>query len=199
MKLQSMPFRHNSLFTIVLILFLSTSFLNAQSYTSFSSMSSSPTSGSSVEWMLGGKLGLSIGSAGGGTSAGILIGPMAEVMFNKNMAVGTELNINTQSGTPIEWADYFKYYFDIPNSSIKPYVNGGLSMWFVTGGPYFGIRFGGGANFKVANNLYIPADLQLGPVFFSEKTVDFFTGQTTSKTTTVFYVAITAGIRYVLP
>ncbi len=135
-------------------------------------------------WIVGGRLGLSIASGGGGSSAGLQLGPMAEVKFNRNMAVGTEFNINTQSGTPIEWADYFKYYFDVPGSKIKPYINGGFSLWFYTGGPYFGIRFGGGANFPIAPKLYIPADLQLGPIFASG--------------TSVFYFAITSGIRYEL-
>lgn len=172
--------------------------VNAQSLSSFSSPASVPVS-SGVEWIIGGRLGMSLGSSGGSSSAGLQLGPMAEVIFSKNMAVGTELNINTQSGTPIEWADYFKMFFEIPGSSIKPYANVGVSLWFVTDGPYFGIRLGGGANFKVANNLYIPADLQLGPVFLSEKTFDVFTGKATTKTNTVFYLAITTGIRYALP
>ncbi len=120
---------------------------------------------SSLKWIIGGRFGLSVASSGGG--AGLQIGPMAELLFNKNMGVGTELNINTQNGTPIEWADYFKYYFDIPsNPNIKPYADAGFSLWFVSGGPYFGIRFGGGVNFKVAPNIWIPADIQMGPVFY---------------------------------
>ncbi len=137
-----------------------------------------------INWVVGGRFGLSIVSAGGGSSTGLQLGPMAEAKFNRNMAVGTEFNINTQGGTPIEWADYFKYYFDVQGSKIKPYVNGGFSLWFYTGGPYFGLRFGGGANFPIAPKLYIPADLQLGPVF--------------SSGTSVFYFAITTGIRYEL-
>lgn len=184
--------------SFLVIFLLSGILINAQTLSNFSSPSSSPSS-SGVEWLIGGRLGMSLGSSGGSSSAGLQIGPMAEVIFSKNMAVGTELNINTQSGTPIEWADYFKMYFEIPGSSIKPYANLGISLWFVTDGPYFGIRLGGGANFKVAQNLYIPADLQLGPVFLSEKVYDFYSGKTTSKTNTVFYLAITTGIRYALP
>ncbi len=136
------------------------------------------------QWIFGGRFGISIASGGGGSAAGLQIGPMAEYKFNRNMGVGTEFNINTQSGTPIEWADYFKYYFDIPGSNVKPYANAGFSLWIFTGGPYFAIRFGGGANFKVAPKIYIPADLQLGPIFASG--------------TSVFYFAITSGIRYEL-
>ena len=146
---------------------------------------------------------MGIGSGFGSTSVGLVIGPMAEVSFAKNMAVGTELNINTFSGTPIEWADYFKLYFDVPGSNVKPYANAGLSLWFASGGPYFAIRFGGGANFKVADHIYIPADLQIGPIFYSEKTSGFdyntFQVTTSSTTKTIFYVGITTGIRYELP
>jgi hypothetical protein len=185
MKLQSTIFRSSGFFAIVLILFLSTSLIQAQSYSNNSSVSESPAAGPGVNWMVGGRFGLSIGSGGGQSSTGLQIGPMAEVLFNKNAALGSELNINTQSGTPVEWAVYFKYYFDTQNPSIKIYGDGGMGLWFITGGPYIGLRFGGGANFKVANNLYIPADLQLGPVFSSGGNA--------------FYIAITTGIRYELP
>ncbi|HET6274107.1 MAG TPA: hypothetical protein VFG32_14095 [Bacteroidota bacterium] len=131
-----------------------------------------------THWVAGGKMGLSLLDG----TAGFQIGPMGEVIFNKNLAVGSEFTINTQSGTPVNWANYFKYYFTVPGSKIKPYADAGFSLWFYTGGPYFSILFGGGAQFPVAKNLYIPADLQLGPVFA--------TG------TTVFYFAITTGIRY---
>ena len=185
MKLRSTIFR--GFFAIVLILFLSTSLTHAQNFSNSSvvSESPSPSPASGVNWMVGGRFGLSIGSGGGESSAGLQIGPMAEVLFNKNIALGSELNINTQSGTPVEWAAYFKYYFDTPNPSIKIYADGGMGLWFVTGGPYVGLRFGGGANFKIANNLYIPADLQLGPVFITGGNA--------------FYIAITTGIRYELP
>ena len=131
-----------------------------------------------VHWMVGGKMGLSLLDG----TAGLQIAPMGEVLFGKGLAVGSEFGINTQTGTPIEWANYFKYYFTVPGSKIKPYANGGFGLWFYTGGPYFGINFGGGANFPIAKNLYVPADLQLGPVFGAG--------------TSVFYFAITSGIRY---
>ncbi|MGA9295467.1 MAG: hypothetical protein WCE54_16325 [Ignavibacteriaceae bacterium] len=159
---------------------------------------------STLKWIIGGRFGLSVASSGGG--AGLQIGPMGELLFNRNMGVGTELNINTQSGTPIEWADYFKYYFDIPdNPNIKPYADAGFSLWFVSGGPYFGIRFGGGVNFKVAPNIYIPADIQMGPVFYGSSGGggyydyfgNYYGGSSTSST--IFYFAITTGIRYELP
>jgi hypothetical protein len=134
---------------------------------------------------LGGRFGLSIGSGGGESAAGLQLGPTFDYEFNKGMIIGSELNINTQTGTPIEWADYFKYVIPVQSAKVSPYVDGGLGLWFATGGPYFGLRFGGGSYFKVGENLYVPADLQLGPIFA--------TG------TTVFYFAITTGIRYTLP
>lgn len=118
------------------------------------------------------------------TTAGFQIGFTGEYLFNKQMGIGSDLNINTQAGTPIEWATFFKMYFLVKGSDIRPYADGGFNLFFVTGGPYFGLRFGGGAMFKVARNIYIPADLQLGLVFPTGATV--------------FYMAITSGIRYEL-
>jgi len=149
------------------------------------------------QWVVGGRFGLSIYTVSSGsytnylgytvggvsaTQAGLQIGPAAEVVFHKKYAICTELNINTQAGTPIEWANTFKYFFEISGSKIRPYADAGFNLWLYTGGPYFGLRFGGGALFPIAPKLYIPADLQLGPVFA--------TG------ITPFYIAITSGIRY---
>ena len=152
-----------------------------------------------VKWAVGGRFGLSIGSGGGGSTAGLQLGPMGEVLFNRNMGIQTELNINTQPGTPIEWANTFKYFFDVPGSNIKPYADAGVGLWFFTGGPFFGIRFGGGALFEVAPHLYIPADLQLGPVFYSRETFSFFGGANSSTSETFFFFAITSGVRYEIP
>lgn len=159
-------------------------------------------------WQVGMRLGLSIftGYGGGGSSnnqvvnqflqivnqntsssgtkAGLQIGPTGEVIFNHTYAIVTAFNINTQSGTPIEWQNTFKYYFNISGSKIRPYADAGFSLVFVTGGPYFGIPFGGGALFPIAKNLYIPADLQFGPIFL--------TG------TTAFAIEATTGIRFEL-
>lgn len=135
-----------------------------------------------VRWVVGGNMGLSIGSGGGDTQAGFHFGPMGEAVFNKQLAVGTEFNINTQTGTPIEWANYFKYYFAVAGSKIKPYADAGFGLYFVTGGPYFDLRFGGGAAFPVAKSLYIPAELQLGPAFYTGSTV--------------FVILIRSGLRY---
>ncbi len=160
-----------------------------------------PSSGAQaqVRWDVGGRLGISIGTLSvsnpyydyfgyysskstSSTSAGLQIGPTAEVVFSKQFAVTTEFNINTQAGTPIEWANTFKTYFLISGSKILPYADGGFGLLFVTGGPYFGIRAGGGALFPVAKNLYIPADLQFGLYF--------------GNSLTLFWIAITSGVRY---
>lgn len=141
------------------------------------------TQAQTAKWIVGGNMGLSMISGGGlGTNAGFHFGPMAEVVFSKQYAIGTEFNINTQTGTPIEWADYFKYYIAVPGSKIKPYVDGGISLFFVTNGPYFGIRFGGGVLFNVAKSIYVGPDLQLGPVFVTGATL--------------FYILIRGGFRY---
>ena len=136
-----------------------------------------------VKWTVGGNMLLSLLSGGyGGTNAGFTFGPMAEVVFSKQYAVGTEFNINTQAGTPIEWADYFKYYISVKGSTLKPYVDAGIDLLFVTGGPYFGFRFGGGVLFNVAKSIYIGPDLQLGPVFVTGSTL--------------FFILIRGGFRY---
>jgi hypothetical protein len=116
-----------------------------------------------LKWAVGGNMGMSIATSP--SSADFTFGPNAELLFGKGLAVGTEFNIFTAAGTPIEWANYFKYYFTVPGSKIKPYADGGFGLVFVTGGPYFDIRFGGGASFELARSLYISPDLQMGPVF----------------------------------
>ena len=139
---------------------------------------------SAQQMSIGGRGGLSIFSSQG-SSAGLQLGGTFDYALRKNILLGSELNLNTQGGTPVEWANYGKYLIDVSRSNLIPYVDGGFNLWFVTGGPYFGLRFGGGAYFKISNNLYVPADIQLGPVFTS--------GSST------FYFAMTSGIRYILP
>ncbi len=134
--------------------------------------------------LVGIKLGLGLADG----NAGFLIGPGGEVVFAKHHAVGSEINIVTSSGTPVEWFAYYKYIFTIPRSVIRPYADGGLSLIFLTGGPYFGFRFGGGSLFTVAKDFNLMADLQLGPTFAS-------TGYYTSG---IFVFTLTVGIRYEL-
>lgn len=152
----------------------------------------SGTSQAQVKWIVGGNMGLSITSGGGASSTDFTFGPMAEVLFGKGPAVGTEFDITTATGTPITWANYFKYYFAIPGSTIKPYAHAGFALIFQTGGPYVFIPFGGGASFGVARNLYVSADLTLGPVFVSSP----FPGV---PGTTNFNIVIRPGIRYEIP
>jgi hypothetical protein len=137
-----------------------------------------------VKWVTGGNMGLSI-STGAGSSAGFHFGPYGEVVFNKDMGVGTEFNINTQAGTPIEWSTYFKYYLTVQGSKLRPYIDGGFGLWFYTGGPYFGIRFGGGVGFPIAKGLLLGPDLQLGPIFATGSTI--------------FGILIRGNLRYEIP
>lgn len=137
---------------------------------------------SQLRWGVGGNMGLAISTSP--SSADFTFGPQVELMFGKEMAVGTEFNFITSSSFAVEWADYFKYYFSIPGSKVKPYANVGFGLLFVSGGPYFDVRFGGGASFEVARNLFVSPDLQLGPVFI--------TGNTQ------FLIVIRGGIRYEL-
>jgi hypothetical protein len=149
-------------------------------------------SNAQVKWIVGGNMGLSISSGGGATATDFTFGPMAEVLFGKGPAVGTEFDITTSTNVAITWATYFKYYFMIPGSNIKPYAHAGLGLVFATGGPYFFVPFGGGASFGVARNLYISADLTLGPVFLGSP----FPGYPSQ---TNFNIVIRPGIRYEIP
>jgi len=56
------------------------------------------TTSAQTQWSVGGNMGISIYDG----SAGFHIGPMSEVIFNRGFAVGSEFNINTQGGTPLE-------------------------------------------------------------------------------------------------
>ena len=132
------------------------------------------------EWAVGGRAGISSFN-----DAGFQFGPTLDYQFQKDMLLGTDLTINSQGGTPIGWHNYFKYLLHVPKEDVTPYLDGGFNLWFVTGGPYFGLQFGGGVYFKVAPNMYVPADIQFGPIF------------TTGSST--FYFAATSGIRYILP
>jgi len=140
-----------------------------------------PPADAQPKWVIGGNMGLSLYDG----NAGFHFGPMTEAVFERQFAIGTALNINTQAGTPVEWPFYFKYFFKVPGSKIQPYADAGFDLYIYTGGPYFGLRFGGGANIPVARNLSVAPDLQLGPVFA--------TG------TTVFAMLIRVGLRYDLP
>ena len=115
-----------------------------------------PTVEAQPKWVIGGNMGLSLYNG----TAGFHFGPMTEAVFERQFAIGTALNINTQPGTPVEWPFYFKYFFKIPGSKIQPYADAGFDLYIYTGGPYFGLRFGGGANIPIARSLSIAPDLQ---------------------------------------
>ncbi len=134
---------------------------------------------------LGGRFGFSNLSVDGGSSAGVQIGVTGDYAYKHNILFGSDLNINTQNSTPIEWAVFAKYLIDMPTTNIQPYIDGGFNLWAFTGGPYFGLRFGGGFYFPINSQVSIPADLQFGPVFTSGSSS--------------FYFALTSGIRFTLP
>src|SRR5258706_10043595 len=76
-----------------------------------------------VQIAVGGRGGLSIFSSGQ-SSAGLQLGPTFDVDFGKGLLAGSDLTLNTQDGTPIEWAFYGKYLIQVPASNILPYVDG---------------------------------------------------------------------------
>jgi hypothetical protein len=64
------------------------------------------------------------------------------------------------------WYSYFKYYFDIRGSHLKPYANAGpVLLLNIPNAPYFGILFGGGINIPLAHGLYLAPEMQIGPIF----------------------------------
>jgi hypothetical protein len=62
-----------------------------------------PTAAAQVRWNIGGNMGLGIATSP--SSADFTFGPMSEVLFGKGPAVGTEFNITTGTGTPIDWSN----------------------------------------------------------------------------------------------
>lgn len=128
------------------------------------------------------KFGLSILS-GGGSSNGFLFGGALDIPFQENMYIRPEFNLTTHGGTPIELAAILKYNLPSSTSSMPLYIDGGLGLWFYSGGSSLGADFGGGTVFSLSESkLQIPAEIRLGPIFESG--------------TTVFQIALTSGIRF---
>ncbi len=118
--------------------------------------------GYSQHWSLGGDMGLSF--LGG--SAGFHFTPAAEMLVNNSMGVGSEFSINSQYGTPMIWHPYFKYYFSIRGTQLRPFANAGpLLALNVPNGPCFGFLFGGGMSIPVANRLFLVPNVIYGPIF----------------------------------
>jgi hypothetical protein len=162
--------------------------------------------GYSQHWSLGGNMGMSLLNGSGGFH----LTPMAELLLNRNMGVGSEFSINTQYGVPLLLHPYFRYYFNIHGSKLRPYVNAGPVLTLnIPNAPYFGILFGGGVAIPIAERLYLAHDMLLGPVFgVGARTYNLFlygnyygTGAygASSYTVpggTVFAFTIRGGIRY---
>ncbi len=157
-------------------------------------------------WLIGGQMGLSSLDR----SSGFQLSPTAELLFNQTMGVGTEFSVNTQYGTPLLWYTYFRYYFDIRGSGVRPYANAGpLLALNVPNGPSFGLLVGGGVNIPVAGDLYVAPEIQLGPAFdVGGGTYNLFlygnyygTGAYSASSytvpgETVLFLSVRAGLRY---
>jgi len=165
-----------------------------------------PESGYAQKWSLGGNTGLSL--LGG--SPGFHVTPMAEIMFNRNIGIGTEFSLNTQYGAPLIWHPYFRYAFTIPRSEWHPFASAGpVLVMNVPNGPCFGFLFGGGASFPIAHRLSIAPNLLVGPIFgygggaFPLILTGYYWGIQTYglienrfPSTTILAFSIRAGIRY---
>jgi hypothetical protein len=148
-----------------------------------------------MKWVVGGNTGLSLFDG----TAGFHIGAMADAYLQRDLAVGSEFSINTQGGTQAIWFTYAKYRFLLQGSRLKPYGDGGFLLDFATGGPYFGLLFGGGVEIPIANRLVAAPELQMGPVF-SVGGGTYHVGPFTYDVegATIFAIYIRGGIRYEL-
>jgi len=99
-------------------------------------------------------------------SAGLQLTPMAELLLNRNMTVGSEFSINTQYGAPLMLHPYFKYHFSIRGSQLKPYASAGpLLVLNVPNGPCFGFLLAGGVDIPLTDRVYLSPNVLFGPVF----------------------------------
>ncbi len=132
------------------------------------------------------KFGLSFLSGRGSGSSGVLFGGALDIPVGQGLYARPELNITTHSDTPIELAGGLKYNIPNTNTATQFYVDGGIGIWFYSGGPYVGLDFTGGAIFPLSDsNLKIPAEVRIGPIFATGSTV--------------FQVTLTSGVRFVIP
>lgn len=117
----------------------------------------------SQNWSIGANAGLSVVDG----TPGFHLTPVAELLLSQGaIGVGTEFSVNTQYSEPVFWYPYFKYYFHIPGSRLRPYANLGPLLtlrWTET--PRFGILLGGGLNIPITGNVYLAPDFMLGPIF----------------------------------
>ena len=109
-------------------------------------------------------------------SLGLQIGAQLEYVFSSNIAFGSELNLNTQSGIPIEWALHVKYYFNLKQKEMIPFIGVGTQVWFFEGGPYYGVKVVSGIDLKLNKKFIVPIDLQLGRIFIDDGEVISFAG-----------------------
>ncbi len=164
--------------------------------------------GHSQNLSIGANIGMSIIDG----SAGFHLTPVAEYLFNRSMGIGSEFSVNTQYSSPMLWHPYFKYYFNIHGSGLRPYAKAGPVLTLkVPNAPCFGILFGGGINLPIASRLYIAPDVMLGPIFgVGGGTQPFILpgvyweynayslGAYSYPSVTVFLFSVRAGIRYEL-
>ena len=127
------------------------------------------------------KIGASFFS-GGSSSSGLLFGAGIDIPVDKSIFVRPEFNLTTHSGTPSEISGMIKYF--VPSEKgMSLYVNGGLGLWFRSGGSSLGANFGGGTIFSAGGEKFsIPVEIKLGPVVETNNTT--------------FQAALTSGIRF---
>ena len=136
---------------------------------------------SSQNMALEGKLGLSFLTGSGG-STGLLIGGGLDVPMQEKLYFRPELNITTHGGTPIELGAKARYFLPPNSFSTELFIDGGIGIWFYSGGSALGLDGGIGTLLTPSNSAFqVPIELRLGPIFESGSPV--------------FQIVLTTGIR----
>ena len=117
-------------------------------------------------------------------AVGVLVGAAGELPINRELALGVTLDLSTASSAPVEWTTTLRYRFRPAGEGWEPYAAGGIGLLFTGGGPYFGLKLGGGATVPVAPDLRAGVDVTAGPTFARS---------------TAFSLSAAAVLLYVLP
>jgi hypothetical protein len=128
--------------------------------------------------------GVRAGFAAWDREAGLLFGARGELPIDRELALGVALDLSTQTGTPVEWSTVLRYRFGKPSEGWDPYASGGVGLLFTEGGPFFGIKLGGGATVPLARHVRAGVDVTAGPTFTRS---------------TAFSLSAAAVLLYVLP
>jgi hypothetical protein len=98
-------------------------------------------------------------------STGVLFGAAGELPVDRALAVGLALDLSSGSGSPVEWTTTLRYRFTPLADGWDPYAAGGVALLFRSGGPFFGLKLGGGATMPISRHVRAGVDVTAGPTF----------------------------------